>query len=437
MLTLQAMDTDFHKVGEVSLFQSLSMTRSYYGTGSIDITADPRAANVLKLLPDTIVFLSGRPDRAYLIEDIVTLTRAKLQVRGCMLKGVTKRRVCVPPISLPARLWQYDGTAWVEITDSAAIAAAITGGTVYQGLSKPGAPTSGMMYLDLTELSQGYDWGTSLAMGQVISDLQTAQLRSRYQNFGWDRFTGDAESAILHYVGNNLIAPEYADRAIPFLVAGDNLHRGAELPWQARFDKLDAMLQSIGEATGIGYDVALDLDNARIVLSAWQGMNRTGGSVACLVSEKNGNAAEVTLKRTTSASATTCYVGGSGEDENRLILAVGGTVPGLARREMWAEAGSIDDPALLTLYGQNKLDAAAEKRTLTADLIDSGACRYERDYDVGDVVVVRDVYGNSQNARITDVTETYENGKRTLKATFGDAAVSITAALSRSGSAAR
>jgi len=432
------MNLHFEKLGEIARYQSLSMTRSYCGTGSFDLTLDPRLPNALALMPDAIVFPSGEPHKAFLIEDI-TLTRTKLQAKGCMLKGLAKRRVCVPPLTLPARLWQYNGAmeVWEEVTDPAAIREAITLGSLYQGFTKPADPTHGMLFLDMTELGAVYDWGTSLGLGGVVSDLQEAKLRSQYQNFGWDRFTGDAESALLHYAINNLISPEDPARAIPGLFAAANEHRGLNLPWQARFTKLESMLESIGEATGLGWDIRPDLTEQRLVFGAWEGVNRTTGTALCLMDEKNGNADQVTLKRTYTGSATTCYVGGSGEDENRFILSVGGTEEGLDRRELWAEAGSIDDAELLRLYGRNRLDAAAPKNTLTAELIDSGACRYGRDYDVGDLVVVRDSYGNSQTVRVAELTEIHENGKRSLRAAFGDAPITSSAVLSRTGSAAR
>lgn len=438
MLTLQVMNPAFDKLGEIAQYQSLSMTRSYCGTGSFDLTMDPRLPNALTLMPDAIVFPSGEPHKAFLIEDI-TLTRTKLQVKGCMLKGLAKRRVCVPPLTLPARLWRYDGATetWEEVTDTQAIRQAITGGTVYQGFTRPPAPSHGMLFLDMTELGAVYDWGTSLGLGGVVSDLEEARLRSQYQNFGWDRFSGDAESALLHYAMNNMISPEDASRAIPGLIPAANLHRGLSLPWQARFTKLDAMLENIGEATGLGWDIRPDLAAKQLVFGAWEGLDRTTGPALCLIDEKNGNADQVTQKRTSAGSATTAYVGGAGEDENRFILSVGGTEEGLSRRELWVEAGSIDDADLLRLYGQNKLDAAAPKNTLTAELIDSGACRYGRDYDVGDLVIVRDGYGNSQAVRVAELTEVHENGKRSLRAAFGNAPITPSAVFARTGSAAR
>lgn len=78
---------------------------------------------------------------------------------------------------------------------------------------------------------------------------------------------------------------------------------------------------------------------------------------------------------------------------------------------------------MLRLGAERKL--SPRKDSVTAELLDSGLCRYGRDYDLGDMVtVVAD--DRQRNARLTAVEETYEDGKRTLKATFGEGPVTLT-----------
>ncbi len=360
MVTLQLMNFAFEKLSELTQFESLQITRSFYGTGGISLTVDPRAKNALELKPDVIVFFGDAPDKAFLIEDVASHTRSALTVKGCMLKGLARRRVCVPPLSAGAR---------------------------------------------------------------------------PYQDFGWDRFTGSAEAAYLHFAQNNLINPEDTVRAIPNLIAAESRNRGPTLPWQARFDRLDTLFEAIGEATELGWNIIPDLANKRFVFSAWEGTDRTAGDALCLISEENGNAADVTYRQTASGSAPTAYAGGAGEDENRFIRCEGG-IQGAARRELWTDAGSIGDIDLLSLFAQNKLTGAGVKTTLTAGLIPSGACRYGRDYDVGDKVLVSG-RGAHMAARITQITETYENGTRALSAIFGNAPVTVGRLLSYRQSAAR
>ena len=358
-MTLQLMSFGFEKLGEIAQFESLQITRSFFGTGGFSLTVHPDAKGAQALAPGVLLAPAG--GGAYWIEDVQAFSRGKLTVTGCMLKGLARRRVCVPPLSQSAR---------------------------------------------------------------------------PYQDFGWDRFTGSAEAAYHHYAQNNLICPVDPARAVPRLEAANNLERGEILPWQARFDRLDALFQSIGRRTGLGWDIVPDFKNRRYVFTAWAGADRTAGDALCLISEENGNAAEVTFRRLSSGSATTAYAGGAGEDENRLILCAGGAAQGVERRELWADAGSIADAELLLLYANNKLGDALPQTTVTAALLDSGACRYGRDYDVGDVVLAQGRFG-SATVRIAEMTETYENGARTLTASFGDAPVTVSALLDRRSPAAR
>ncbi len=359
--SLQMMDAAFENLGELAQYESIQMTRSYYGIGGISITVDPGARNASALVPGVIAFFGDTPDSAYLIDDVSSHSRTMLTVKGCMLKGLAKRRICVPPLEASARA---------------------------------------------------------------------------YQDFGWDRFTGSAEAAYLHFADGNLVSPDDSARAIPGLVLADNLDRGIVLPWQARFDRLDTLFQTLGETTEIGWDIRPDLPNKQFIFQAWIGQDRTQGDSLCLISEENGNAADVTYKAIHSGSATTAYVGGMGEDEERFILSEGGAVQGLERRELWSEAGSLEDPALLALYAQNKLIDNQSKITLTANLIDSGACRYRRDYDVGDKVLLSG-RGYNTGVCITEITETYENRSRTLSATFGNAPVNLGMLLTNRQSAVR
>lgn len=433
------MDQEFQQLAEMAAFQSLSLTRSFWGVGAVSLTAHPNAPGAEAVRPGVLLFLASQPQHVMIVED-VTRTRDKLTANGAQMKAIARRRIAVPPLSLPARLWKYAGGAWTQITDPAAIRQALDSGAVYQGFQRPATPQEGMLWLDMTELGAVYDWGSDLGEGQMVYDLGTAQLRSKYQNFGWDRYTGPAEDAYLHFARNNLIAPEDPKRAIPGLYAGESLHRGLSLPWQARFGKLADLFEDIGEATGMGWDILPDYEAKGWRFTVLQGRNLGApaydgtvpeGPVA-VISEEMGNAKTITRKQRTSGMSSTVYVGGAGEDENRLVLSVGGEAQGLGRREIWAEAGGVDDTAMLRLYGENKLASAAATDTLDADVIDQGACRYGVDFELGDIVGVAGA-GAQMNARITEVTQTFEAGGRTLKLTFGDAPVTVGGVLSRWG----
>lgn len=351
MHSLMMMGPDLRLRGELPQYGSLRFKRCFWEVGSFQLTVKRGMPGWEKLAREMILYFPERPETALLAEKI-TVDEDKATVTGVPLKGLCKRRICVPPVR------------------------------------------------------------------QEEDDP--------YGGFGWDRFTGDAESAYLHYAAANLTSPEDEKRRIPGLVLAENLHRGAVLPWQARFDKLTDVFSDIGSATGLGWDIVPDLPNRALQFVVREGIDRTTGSGRAVLSREMGNVNGAGWTEDASAEVGTVYAGGSGEDEKRLILSVGNTAAGLDRREGWASLNGVSDADMLRLGAERKL--SPRKDSVTAELMDSGLCRYGRDYDLGDVVTVM-ADNRRMDARLTAVEETYENGKRTLRATFGEGPVTLTGLL--------
>lgn len=254
----------------------------------------------------------------------------------------------------------------------------------------------------------------------------TAETSDPYRGFGWDRFTGDAESAILHFAAGNLTDPEDPKRKMARMTLAQNQHRGSSLPWQARFDKLSDVLATIGQATGIGWDVRPDFAGKQFVFGAWAGRDRTSGAGRAVFSREVGSMSGATCMDDGSAQVSTVYAGGAGEDENRMIYSIGNEYTGWDRRELFTAVSSVETVEMLTLGAQQKL--SPPRLTLTAQVRDCSLCRYRTDYDVGDVVTVVDD-GAQMNARLIAMQETHEKGAVTLAATFGDAPVTLVSRL--------
>lgn len=345
------MDFDFVLRGEIPHPASLMIRREFFGTGSFKLTVDGARDGFEPLERDRVLYFPARPELAMLVTR-VSRTGTRLTADGTLLKGLARRRVCLPPL-------------------------------------KPGGD---------------------------------------YGQFGYDLFTGDAESAYLHYAQANLTDPEEPRRRIPNLALAQNLHRGIELPWQARFERLSDLFSDIGQATGLGWDIRPDFEARRFVFAAWAGEDRTRGVRRCALSRALGNAPEGTVTDDAASAVTAIYAGGAGEDENRLILAFGGEESGLARYEAFEDCGSIDDADMLRMAAGRKL--APPGRSMTLEVLDGGLCRYGRDYDVGDVVTA--ICGDwRMDARLVAMEEFWERGARSLKATFGDPPMGVTELIRR------
>lgn len=244
-------------------------------------------------------------------------------------------------------------------------------------------------------------------------------------SFGYDRIISDAESVMRHYVESNVIAPESSARAMDCVVLeAQNLHRGREsVPWSARFEQLDELLGSIGTYCDAGFAIVPDFAAGKLVFTFLPGRDRTGADGSRVIFGAHmGNVSGTVVSESAQQARNAAIVGGAGEDENRMILSVcPGGETGIARREMFVDAGSRATAEELTQEGEHKLAERAVSEAIRADVIDTPSCRYGVAWELGDLVTVV-ARGAQMNARITQVQESHEAGRAVrLEVTFGEA----------------
>lgn len=117
------------------------------------------------------------------------------------------------------------------------------------------------------------------------------------------------------------------------------------------------------------------------------------------------------------------YAGGTGEDEERLIYTVfeDDRVPaGFDRREIWLDCGNIDNIDDLIYEANYKLKDHKRVENLTGSAINAGLFKYLKNWDIGNVVTLRSKKLRvSQIKAITEIDESYEAKKISIKPTFG------------------
>ena len=293
-----------------------------------------------------------------------------------------------------------------------------------------GAPQKAMLIEEITR-DEGTD--SVSVRGYTLSGL----LRRRIcvppdggsGSFGYDRIISDAESVMRHYVENNVIAPESSARVMDCVaLEAENGHRGREsVAWSARFEQLDELLAAVGAYCDAGYALVPDFARGRLVFTYLPGRDRTGADGSCVIFGVHmGNVSGTTSAQSAKQMRNAAIVGGAGEDENRLFLSVcPGGESGLARRELFVDAGSRDDPQELEQEGAHRLAEKGLSETIRASVIDTPSCRYGVHWDLGDLVTV--VAQDAQmRARITQVQESHEAGHApALEVVFGELAGGI------------
>ena len=114
-------------------------------------------------------------------------------------------------------------------------------------------------------------------------------------------------------------------------------------------------------------------------------------------------------------------VAGQGEGADRAVVSVG-TGEGFRRVEGFIDARDVSDDALLPERGAAKLAEYGDSVTFSARASQLVADKYGVDFDLGDLCTVIDTYGGLRfevDARITEITECYEDGAVRLDISFG------------------
>lgn len=275
--------------------------------------------------------------------------------------------------------------------------------------------------------------GMMIAKGKQLKDLcrfrgtVPGQIEET-QYYGYDRYPaiGDpdapAESIIKHYIDRHMVAPEDPHRVYPGVIIAPDLLRGPLMRWQSRNEPLTDIYKSIGEQTGMGYDIRLDIDNSRFIFDVIAGRDRTSGSDYPVVfSSKWSNVSGLKYTENAANYYNTAYCGGAGENEGRLIQTVyedDVIRSGFARREIFIDCGSIDNIDDLIYEGKYKLAGYAYVRGLSGEIAPAGPFVYMKDWDLGDMVTIQS-RTHERDARITEVREIYERGKVSVIPTFG------------------
>lgn len=252
--------------------------------------------------------------------------------------------------------------------------------------------------------------------------------------YGYDRIIASAETVMRHYVTNNVVAPQSSARIMPCVALEEtDGQRGRQnVPWSARFEQLDELLSSVGAYCDAGFAIVPDFERRKLVFTFLPGRDMTGAASGQRVTfgVHMGNVSGTTASESAQQERNAAIVGGAGEDENRLILSVcPNEETGMARKEMFVDAGSRSDAQELAEEGARRLADRPLHQAIKADVIETPSCRYGEAWELGDLVTVV-AHGAQMIARITQVQESHEAGRaQRLEVTFGEAVGGIEKAM--------
>jgi Siphovirus ReqiPepy6 Gp37-like protein len=251
-----------------------------------------------------------------------------------------------------------------------------------------------------------------------------------------DRASGSAETVMKHYVNNHVVNPVDTKRKIDMLVIASDQQRGSAINWESRFKNLAEELVEISKASGLGWDVILDLQQKKWIFDVFEGRNLTVNQTEnppVIFSPQFESLKQLSFVESDYNYRNFGYIAGQGEGADRRVVEVG-DAEGLSRIETFIDSRDISEQdesgqalpeeqviAKLQERGQQKLSEFAQEFFLEGQILTNSPFVYEKDYDLGDIVTIQNrEWGVTRDARITEIKEIYEPGGFQIEATFGE-----------------
>ncbi|NFC87518.1 hypothetical protein EXN13_07450 [Clostridium botulinum] len=296
---------------------------------------------------------------------------------------------------------------------------------------------------------------------EIKGKFLTNYLNSR---ISWERikFDGGLESLIRKLINDNVINPKNINRKISNLVLGDIKGFNENIKYSDSFGNILGQLEKISTTNNIGFRNILDIKTKKIIFDLYKGVNRTANnsSIApCIFSREFENILNQEYVNSFNNYKNTTLIAGAGEGSARKITYMENGI-GLDRHELYVDARDISDKEektrmvedrdlegniigeheetyeaeipwdryepLLLQRGKEKLSECKKIETFNSKINIQSNNVYKKDYDLGDVVTIRDKKWNLMiNERITEIEEIFDNNGKSVNVMFGNQIPSI------------
>lgn len=195
-------------------------------------------------------------------------------------------------------------------------------------------------------------------------------------------------------------------------------------------------MSTLSLASGLGWDVTLDLVNKRWVFDIVEGRQLIAGqnvNPPVIFSPQFESLKSLQYAQSELNYKNVAIVAGQGEGVERRVIEVG-SFSGLNRHEIFVDARDVEEVdddgqsipvqqiiQALTDRGQQQLNELLQEEYLEGQILTNSPFKYETAYDLGDIVTIQNKeWGVTMDARITEIKEVYEAAGFSIEATFGN-----------------
>ncbi|SDZ01108.1 siphovirus ReqiPepy6 Gp37-like family protein [Thermoactinomyces sp. DSM 45892] len=206
--------------------------------------------------------------------------------------------------------------------------------------------------------------------------------------YGYDKFRGRAESAMIHLVRKNIgDQTTSSSRSIRGLKTNQDLRRGEVVAIRSRLHPLITKLQEAATiGGGLGFRM-IQTQNGVLDFQVYQPQNKTD---IVVFSRDRGNLGAYRYQLE-APTGNLIIIGGGGEDTERTFMYSGGDGVNRSlygRIEMFVDQRNTSEQEELLQSLYKSLDDNDEKANLEISPLDVSPTRYLIDYDLGDICTV-------------------------------------------------
>ena len=242
-------------------------------------------------------------------------------------------------------------------------------------------------------------------------------------------FKGTVANFIKKVLNDNIINPTDKSRQIPnFVIDDDNFAEFTDtISIQCTHDDVLQLIIETCKSYNYGFRVFLDVDIGYFVFRLYKGVDRSQpkGDSYVEFSKKYANILSTNYAYDSGTEKNFVLIGGQGEGSERVYATIGNS-SGENRLELWVDAKDIsktyqDESGVEQTYtdeeyqellierGRTKLAEYYAVESFTGEVDVSDSYEYKTDYDIGDIVAVKNSYGITAAARITEIDESEDN----------------------------
>lgn len=244
---------------------------------------------------------------------------------------------------------------------------------------------------------------------------------------------GTVEECIRALITQNIINPAVPERKIDNFILGAEVGiENATISTQFTGDNLGETITELCKAHGLGFDIALDIEEKQFVFILYKGADRSynqNENPYVVFSPEFENLLSSNYVNKSEGYKNVAIVAGEGEGTDRKNTMVG-TASGVNRYELFVDAkdvsSKVDDETLstseytelLTARGNEKLSEIAVTEEVEGEIILDYNYVLNKDFFLGDIVEVVNEYGMSFTPRIIEVIESEDDTGTTAIVAF-------------------